>query len=271
MKHALLTATLLTAATFSLTSCKTPTNAGDIIGTLGGSIGSGGGGGIFSSVGLDLGSIMGGGSSLSALSQTEIANGLREALKIGSSNVVGQLGAANGFNLDPNIRIPLPPTLAKVDSALGTIGLNSLTDDLETRLNRAAEAATPRAKELFISAISQMTIDDAKNILTGPQDSATQFMRKTIGSQLAGDMAPLVTTALSQAGAIQAYDNVTSRYSQIPFVSSLAGNSKSQLNDYVVTKAMDGIFYYVAQEEAAIRTNPAKRTTQLLQKVFGAK
>lgn len=259
----------------TLTACNA-TTANDVLGnlggTLGGSVGSGGSGGVFGGVGLDLGTLMSNNStSLAALSQTEIAAGLKEALAIGTKNVVGKLGTSGGFNLDPNIHIPLPATLAKVDNALSTIGMNTLTADLENRLNAAAETATPRAKELFISAISQMTIEDAKTILTGPQDSATQFMRKTIGAELATDMSPIVTNALSEAGAIQAYDNTVGRYSQIPFVPQIAGNAKTNLNDYVVNKAMDGIFYYVAQEEAAIRTNPAARTTDLLKKVFTAR
>jgi len=115
-----------------------------------------------------------------------------------------------------------------------------------------------------------MTINDAKSILTGPNDAATQYLRQAMGPQLIQDMQPLIQSALSQAGAIQAYDNVVGRYEQIPFVYGIAGNTKSQLNDYVTDKAMDGIFYYVAKEEAAIRANPAKRTTEILQKVFGA-
>lgn len=192
--------------------------------------------------------------------------GLKEALKIGSGNVVSQLGVIDGFNLDPNIHIPLPSSLQKVDSALEKVGLSRLTDDLELRLNRAAEAATPRAKELLISAISQMTINDAKNILTGPNNAATQYLRRTMGGELATDMQPLVTAALSQAGAIQAYDSVMGQYQALPFMPDV----KADLNDFVVEKALDGIFYYVAQEESLIRENPAARTTDLLKKVFGA-
>lgn len=220
-----------------------------------------------------LGNILGsniGNTSLASLTNTDIIRGLKEALNIGSSNVVSQLGTLNGFNSDPTIRIPLPDTLQKVDSALSAIGMNSLTSDLETRLNRAAEAATPKAKALFLSAVQNMTINDARSILGGQQDAATQYLRRAMGSQLESDMQPLIQSALSQAGAIQAYDNVTRRYDQIPFVSSLSGNAKANLNSYVTDKAMDGIFYYVAREEAAIRANPAKRTTEILQKVFGA-
>jgi len=211
-----------------------------------------------------------GNTSLATLSNTDIIRGLKEALNIGSTNVVSQLGVVNGFNADPNIKIPLPDTLQKVDNALSAIGMNSLTNDLETRLNRAAEAATPKAKALFLSAIQNMTINDAKGILNGPQDAATQYLRRAMGPQLSQEMQPIIQNTLAQAGAIQAYDQVVGRYEQIPFVSNLAGNSKTQLNDYVTDKALDGIFFYVAREEAAIRANPAKRTSEILQKVFGA-
>jgi len=205
-------------------------------------------------------------SGLSTLTNTEIGAGLREALRIGTSRVVGQLGTPDGFNLDPKIHIPLPDTLARVDSALSAIGMSALTDDLELRLNRAAEAATPKAKALFIEAISQMSIDDAKNILTGSDNAATQYLRRTMGPGLGEGMQPFVDQALASAGAIQAYDQVMGKYDQIPLMPDV----KANLNNYVVNKAMDGIFYYVGQEEAAIRTNPARRTTALLKKVFSS-
>lgn len=202
----------------------------------------------------------------SALSSTEISAGLREALTVGTNTVVSQLGQSGGFNGDPAIKIPLPGQLQNVDDALTKFGLGSLTSDLKNRMNAAAEIATPRAKELFISAISQMTISDAQSILTGPNDAATSFLRKTMGGELSTDIAPIVQNALSQAGAVQAYDNVMGQYAALPFMPDV----KADLNSYVVDKAMDGIFYYVAQEEAAIRANPAKRTTEILQKVFGS-
>jgi len=205
-------------------------------------------------------------SNVSGLTNTEVSAGLREALKIGTQKVVGQVGVKDGFNLDPKIHIPLPGTLGKVDSALSKIGMGSLTEDLELRINRAAEAATPKAKELFIAAISEMTIDDAKNILTGPNDAATSYLRKTMGPGLSKEMQPIVQNTLAEAGAIQAYDNVMGQYEKLPFMPDV----KSNLNNYAVEKAMDGIFYYVAQEEQLIRENPAARTTDLLKKVFSS-
>lgn len=239
------------------------------------SVGAGGGSssGVFGSVGLStndlgstLGGLFGGQTSLSDLSALEINQGLKEALSVGTGRVVSQLGRANGFNYDPQIRIPLPSTLAKVDSVLSKVGMNSLTEDLELRLNRAAEAATPKAKVLFMQAISQMTFDDARAILTGPNDAATQYLRRTMGPGLQREMAPIVNNALAEAGAIRAYDAALGQYAKVPFVP----NVKADLQSYVVDRALDGIFFYVAQEEQAIRENPAKRSTELLKKVFSA-
>ena len=210
-----------------------------------------------------------GGSSgaLSSLSTGEIANGLKEALRVGSGRVVNQVGQRNGYNADPKIHLPLPSSLQSVQSALKSVGMSGMLDDLETKLNRAAEVAAPKAKKLFIDAITAMTLDDARRIYNGPKDSATRYFQGKMTKPLAREMAPVVDKSLSQVGAIKSYDNVMGQYRQLPFVP----DAKANLTDYVVTKGMDGIFYYLAREEAAIRENPAKRTTALLKKVFGAK
>lgn len=203
---------------------------------------------------------------VAALSNSDIGAGLKEALLVGTDTVVKNIGKTNGFNLDPKIHIPLPASLQTVHKALSAVGMGGLTSDLETRLNRAAEAATPKAKELFKDSIRQMTLADAKQILSGPNDAATQYLKKTMSPGLAKEMQPVVKSALADAGAIKAYDTVMGKYNQLPLVSGV----KENLNNYVVDQAMNGIFYYVAQEEAAIRQNPAKRTTDLLKKVFTA-
>ncbi len=205
-------------------------------------------------------------SSLGDLTKSEMVAGLREALEVGTKRVVSQLGVEDGFNLDPKIHIPLPNQLQRVDQALKTIGMNTLTEELELRLNRAAELATPKAKELFINAITDMTITDAKNILTGPENAATEYLRKSMGPELLQEMQPIIDSTLAEAGAIQLYDQAMGQYGEIPFVPDV----KANLKDYVSNKAMDGIFYYVAKEEAAIRNNPAERTTDLLKKVFSS-
>jgi hypothetical protein len=202
-----------------------------------------------------------------ALSTDEIGAGLKEALRVGSERVVDQLGKADGFNTDPQIHIPLPENLKKVQAALDKVGMSSMVDDLELRLNRAAEAATPKAKKLFGQSIKEMTMDDAKAIYQGPDDAATSYFKGKMSKPLAEEMRPIVEESLAQVGAIQSYDKMMSKYKSLPFVP----DAKADLTNHVLDKGMDGIFYYIAKEEAAIRQNPVKRTTELLQRVFGAK
>lgn len=200
-----------------------------------------------------------------AANTQQIAAGLKEALRVGSDTVVAQLGKTDGFNADPAIRIPLPKSLQTVQSALKPLGMSPLLDDLELKLNRAAEQATPKAKALFWSSIEQMTLDDVTGIYNGPPDAATRYFQKKMTPQLATEMKPIVDQALAQAGAVQAYDNVMGQYRSVPFVPDV----KADLTGYVVEQGMNGIFHYLAKEEAAIRQNPAKRTTELLRTVFG--
>lgn len=198
------------------------------------------------------------------LSTSDVIAGLKEALTVGSEHVVQQLGQADGFYNDPQIHIPLPEKLATVKSALDKVGMGSFADDLELKLNRAAEAATPKARELFVNAISQMTFEDARGILNGPEDAATQYFKKTMSPDLAEAMRPVVDDTLSEVGAVQSYDRMMGKYADLPFVPDV----KADLTDHVVNKGMDGIFHHMAVEEAAIRKDPVKRTTDLLKKVF---
>ncbi len=200
-----------------------------------------------------------------ALSTDEIAAGLKEALRVGSERVVAQLGKTDGFNSDPQIHIPLPENLQKVQSALSKVGMSSMVDDLELRLNRAAEAATPKAKKLFGEAIKEMTMDDVKAIYQGPDDAATSYFKEKMSKPLKEEMRPIVEKSLSQVGAVKSYDAMMGQYKSLPFVPDV----KADLTNHVLDKGLDGIFYYLAKEEAAIRKNPVKRTTELLQKVFG--
>lgn len=213
-----------------------------------------------------LGGKSGGTASTGGLSSGEIGSGLREALKVGTERVVGRLGRTDGFNADKDVHIPLPDTLRKVQSGLKMVGASGLADDLELRMNRAAEVATPKAKELFWQAIGEMTIEDAERIWRGPNDAATQYFRGKMSQPLAVSMRPVVDESLAEAGAVKSYDAMMGRYQQIPMMPDV----KANLTDWVLEKAMDGIFLYLGREEAAIRTNPAQRTTDLLRKVFGA-
>lgn len=209
-----------------------------------------------------LGNVTGGSSSLS---NGEIASGLREALRVGTEKVVSQVGTLDGFNLDPAIHIPLPGPLKTVQDVLKRVGLSGMADDVELKINRAAEAASEPAKDIFFQAISDMTLDDVRSIYSGPDDAATRYFQGKMTPPLGQKMTPIVDESLSDVGAVSSLDAMMQQYKQIPFVPDV----KSDLTGYVVDKGMDGIFYYVAKEEAAIRNNPAARTTDLLKKVFG--
>ena len=156
-------------------------------------------------------------STTSSLTDSEIASGLKEALRVGSDLVVNQLGTKDGFNADPNIHIPLPSSLQKVQSTLDKVGMSGMLDDLETRLNRAAEIATPKAKELFINAIQAMTLDDARNILAGENDAATRYFQSKMTPDLVKEFTPIVNDSLAEAGAIKSYDQAIGQYKKNSF------------------------------------------------------
>ena len=195
----------------------------------------------------------------------DVSAGLKEALRVGTETVVGRLGQTGGFNLDPLIHIPLPDKLDQIRNVLEKVGMESQMTELELGLNRAAEVATPKAKTLFMQAISDMTLDDAMAIYNGPDDAATQYFRSKMSAPLAAEMKPVVDESLAEVGAATTYDSVMDRYHALPFVPPV----EADLGNYVVEKGMDGIFYYLAREEAAIRQDPAKRTTDILKRVFG--
>ena len=201
------------------------------------------------------------------LSAEEIARGLKEALKVGTGRVTKRLGQVDGFNLDPKIHIPLPENLKKVRKVLKKVGKKKLADDLELRLNRAAEKAAVEAKGLFVAAIKKMTLKDAKKIFEGADDAATTYFKKKMTAPLRDAMTPVIDKALSEAGAIKSYEKLMGKYRKIPFVPDVKGD----LTKYVTGKGIDGVFYYLAEEEAKIRKNPVKRTTELLRRVFGSK
>ncbi len=199
------------------------------------------------------------------LTNSDITMGLKEALVKGSSAVVGQLGQQNGFSNDPVIRIPLPSGLQKARDFADKVGMAKSFDDLELRLNRAAEKATPKAKQLFIDAVRDMSVQDARGILQGPDDAATTYFKDKTGASIESAMRPLVDESLADVGAVQTFNSILKRYQSIP----LAPKIDADLTGHVVRKGSSGIFHYLAEEEKAIRTNPLKRTSELLQRVFG--
>jgi hypothetical protein len=215
---------------------------------------------------LDLQSALSSAGLAAPLTDGEIGAGLKEALKVGTERVVAQVGALDGYYADPAIRIPLPGDLDKVHDVLTKIGFNKLTADLELKLNRAAERAAPEAKAVFWQAITEMTLQDVRTIWKGPDDAATQYFRRKMTAPLTQRFTPIVLDSMNEVGAIRSYDRMMAKYEAVPFVPDV----KADLTRYTVGKSLDGLFYYVGKEEAAIRRDPAKRTTQLLQRVFGA-
>lgn len=209
------------------------------------------------------------GGSASGLSESRIRNGLREALRVATGRVIDQVGRAGGYLRDPAIHIPLPGYLENLRSALRWAGAAGMLDDLEIRLNRAAEEAAPEARALFADAIAEMTLDDARRILNGPDDAATRYFQRTMTPELKRTFRPVVDRELERTGAIESLDRVAGRVERIPFARRLGEDAKDRLVEHGVDGALDGIFHYLARQEAAIRNDPAKRTTELLREVFG--
>lgn len=205
------------------------------------------------------------------LTEQKAEAGLREALRLGTQRAIARVGKADGYFKDPAIRIPLPGLLEQSRRALRAAGAAGLLDDLELRMNRAAESAAPKAVQIFTDAIGKMSVADAKAIVGGPKDGATQYFKRTTTEPLTQAFRPIVERTLSEAGAVQAYDAVLKRTSgALAGLSSLgAGTADVNLTDFVLDKALAGLFHYVATEEAAIRANPAARTSELLRQVFG--
>ena len=197
------------------------------------------------------------------LSTGDIGSGLKEALRVASQRTIGRVGKTDGYLKDPAIKIPLPNWMEQGRSALRMAGASGLLDDLEVRMNRAAEAAAPQATQIFVNAIQQMSIDDARAILNGPQDAATQYFKRTTTNPLTTAFKPVVDRELQQAGAIQAFEAAKAR------AGALGGAANFDFSAHVLEKALGGLFHYLGQEEAAIRTNPGARSTELLKKVFG--
>jgi hypothetical protein len=200
------------------------------------------------------------------LTTAEIDAGLREALTIGAGNVASRLGKENGYFGDPKIRIPLPKTYRDVQKNLAVVGASGPLDDIELRINRAAEAAVPEARALIVGAVRSMTIEDALGILRGGDTAATDFLRSRTEAQLKTAFTPHVRTALSESGAFRAMDNYLGGIG----LGGATSGIQADLTDHAVALGLDGIFYYVAEEERKIRENPVARTTELLRKVFGA-
>jgi len=201
----------------------------------------------------------------SSLGISEITDGLKEALKVGAESVTSQIGAKGGYDDDPDIHIPLPDKMQQAQSYLRKFGMSDLADEVEAKLNEGAEAAAPKTKELIWKSITDMTVEDAKKIYNGPDDAATQYFKKMASADLKKVISPVIDKSLKDVGAFTAYDALVADYKQYPLVPDI----QSDLTAHATDQALEGLFHYLAQEEAAIRNNPAKRTTEILKSVFG--
>lgn len=200
------------------------------------------------------------------LTTAEVAEGLKEALIKGISNGSDIVSQLDGYFKNPEIKIPFPPEVKKVEDKLRQIGLGSEVDKFVMTLNRGAEDAAKEAKPIFIMAIRSMTIQDAWAILKGEDDAATQYLKRTTSAQLKEKFKPVIQNSLNKVNATRYYGEIVTRYNQIPFVQKV----NPDLDDYATDKAIDGLFIMIAKEEKNIRENPIARTTELLKKVFGA-
>lgn len=211
----------------------------------------------------------GGGDGAGGLAESRIRKGLKEALRVATDSVIARVGQPGGYLRDAAIRIPLPGYLDDTRSVLRRVGAGDMLDDLEVRLNRAAEEAAPKGRELFADAIAEMSVDDARDILDGPDDAATRYFQRTMTPDLRRTFRPIVDRELQRAGAIESLDRVAGRIERVPFAPSLGEAAQDRLVEHGVDGALEGIFHYLASEEAAIRNDPAQRTTDLLREVFG--
>jgi hypothetical protein len=194
----------------------------------------------------------------------EVAEGLKEALTNGVSKGSDLASKLDGYYKNPEIKIPFPPDVKHVETKLRQIGMGSQVDRFIESLNRGAEDAAKEAKPIFISAVKQMTIQDAWSILKGEQDAATQYLKKTTTPQLTEKFMPVIKASLEKVNATKYYSELVTAYNKIPLVQKVNPN----LDEYATGKAIDGLFILVAQEEKNIRTNPLARTSDLLKKVF---
>jgi hypothetical protein len=204
--------------------------------------------------------------SLADMSNQDASGGLKEALTQGAGKAVSLLGRADGFLKNPKVKIPLPESMQRVEGLMRGLGMGKQADELIQAMNRAAEAAVPEAKNLLVDAVKQMSVEDAKGILAGGDDSATQYFRRKTGEPLTERFRPIVKQAIGKVQLAAKYEKFAGKGAKF----GLVKEEDTHLENYVTRKALDGLFLMIAEEEKAIRTNPLGAAGSLAQKVFGA-
>ena len=198
------------------------------------------------------------------LSDVKIGSGLKEALKVGAENTVNLTGKTDGYFLNQAIKILMPEKLQTLEKGLKMVGYGPQIEEFVLSMNRAAEQAAPYAKQIFWDAIGEMSFEDARKILTGNDTAATQYFKDKTTGKLTTAFQPVVEKSMNEVGVTRQYNELLGRYQTIPFVKS----ETLDINRYVVSKALDGLFHVLGEEERKIRTNPAARVTDLLKEVF---
>ncbi|MFH1603517.1 MAG: DUF4197 domain-containing protein [Pseudomonadota bacterium] len=209
----------------------------------------------FQALALDLGS----------LSNADAVGGLKDALTQGSAAAVSKLGVENGFLSNDKVKIPLPDALKRVEGGLRMFGMQKQADELVTAMNRAAEQAVPEAKALLVSAVKNMSVQDAKGILTGGDTAATEYFRKTTSDQLTQKFLPIVTKATAKVGLAEKYNRLAGKGAQLGLVDA----KQAKIENYVTQKTLDGLFLMIAEQEKTIRKDPVSSATGMAKKVFG--
>lgn len=203
---------------------------------------------------------------LSAITNSDASAGLKKALDQGINSAVSKLGVTDGFLKNPTVKIPLPPALAKAESMLRMLGMGAQADQLVDTMNHAAEAAVPESKVLLKQALKQMSVADAKAILTGGDDAATQYFKRVTYTPLQAKFKPIVTKSTQKLKLAQQYNQVAGKGVELGLLKS----EDASLESYVTQKTLDGLFVMMAEEEKAIRKDPLGQASSLLKKVFGA-
>lgn len=206
----------------------------------------------------------------SPLDNSTVVKGLKEALATGTERAVAEVAKPDGFFNNQMIKILLPDRIQQAADILSTVGYQKQVDEFVLSMNRAAEKAAPKAAKVFGDAIRQMTVEDARGILSGGDTAATAYFEKKTRTSLFDEFKPSVANSMAQVGTARAYKDLIGRYEALP-LASLAGTPSLDLDGYVTNKALDGLFKMVGEEEKKIRTNPAAQTTDLLRRVFGGK
>jgi hypothetical protein len=201
----------------------------------------------------------------SELSDVKIGSGLKEALKVGTENTVNLTGKLDGYFLNQAIKILMPEKLQNIEKGLRAVGYGPQVDEFVLSMNRAAEQAAPFAKQIFWDAIGEMTFEDARKILSGHETAATDYFKSKTTEKLTVAFRPVVDKTMNEVGVTRQYKELVGRFQAIPFVKS----ESFDIDHFVVTKALDGLFHVLGEEERKIRTNPAARVTDLLKEVFG--